>query len=74
MDAVKVFFKVYKIYTQLSLPFCALLDDVSESDDVVCTASSFWNPAYSFLSTLSTAADNHFTINNLAENVVGDRQ
>ena len=37
MDAVKV----HKMYTQFSLPFCALLNDVSESEDVVSAASSF---------------------------------
>jgi len=59
----KAFSKVYEVYTQFSLPFCALLDDVCESEDVVCTASSFSrNPAVSFLCILLTTADNRFII------------
>ena len=41
MDAVKGFFKVCRMFTQVSVPFGALHDYVSESEDVVCTASSF---------------------------------
>jgi len=43
MGTVKGFFKVCKVYSQFSLLFCAQLDDVSESEYMVCAAPSFSN-------------------------------
>ena len=39
--------------TKFSLPFCALLDDVSESEDLI-DIFSFLDPAFSSLNLLST--------------------
>ena len=61
MDAVNGFFKVYTMYTQFSLPFCALMVFLRVKMWSV-QPLSFRNSACSFLSTLSTAADNRFII------------
>ena len=41
MNAIKCFFKIHKVKMKFSLPFCTLLDDVSESEDLMETTLSF---------------------------------
>ena len=41
MNAIKCFFKIHKVDIKFSLPYCALLDDVSESKDLIGTTLSF---------------------------------
>ena len=41
MNAIKCFFKIHKVDIKFSLPFCALFDDVSESEDLIDTTLSF---------------------------------
>ena len=40
INAVRGFFKICKLHRQFAMPFCALLGDVTESEDVVSTVSS----------------------------------
>ena len=42
--AVKSLLKVYKVDIELSLPICALLYDVTQGEDLVCTSPSFPKP------------------------------
>ena len=51
MDAIKGLFKVYEVNVQLSLPFCALFDDVLQSKYLVCAPFS-WSKTGLLLSEL----------------------
>ena len=41
MIAIKSLFKIHKVDIKLSVPFCTLFDDVSESEDLIDTTLSF---------------------------------
>ena len=44
VHAAKSLLKIYKVDVELSLPLCALLYDVTQGEDLVCTSLSFQNP------------------------------
>ena len=50
VDAIKGFFEIYKVDVQLSQPFCALLNDVSQAEYLVYAPPPFRKSACSFLS------------------------
>ena len=54
MDAIRCLFKIHNVDIKISLPFCTLLDDVSESEDLMDTTLTFPKSSLFFSNLLST--------------------